>query len=123
MKIYISGRITGTDDFKTRFNLAAIEIRRKGHEAINPVGLHKILQPETTSWARYMAAALGLLYASDAILLLPNWENSKGAQKERAAALRLGMRIFYDPKEIPTEIPKEIRIEGGNIEKDIEAEP
>lgn len=123
MKIYISGRITGTDDFKPRFNLAAIEILRKGHEAINPVGLQKILAPETTSWAQYMAAALGLLYASDAVLLLPDWENSKGAQKERAAARRLGMRIFYDPKEIPNAIPTEIRISGDRIETDMEAEP
>ena len=119
MKIYISGRITGTDDYKLRFGRAANEIRKKGHEPINPVGLHSILDPRTTSWAQYMAAALGLLYASDAILLLPDWEKSNGAQKERAAARRLGMRIYYDPKQILHKIP----LNDDRIEKDMEAEP
>lgn len=119
MKIYISGRITGTDDYKLRFGRAANEIRKKGHEPINPVGLQTILDPRTTSWAQYMAAALGLLYASEAILLLPDWEDSKGAQKEKAAARRLGMRIYYHP----SEIPQKIAITDDSIKKDLEAEP
>ena len=104
MKIYISGPITGTADFKERFEAAAQKIRENGHEAVNPVKLHDILDPATTTWAQYMSAALGLLYACDAALFLPGWQLSKGATKERNAARNGGLLIFDDPEDLPRSI-------------------
>lgn len=104
MKIYISGAITGTTDYEKRFGDAAKKIRENGHEAVNPVDLHAILDPATTTWAQYMSAATGLLYACDAALFLPGWQLSKGAMKERHAARNGGLLIFDDPEDLPRSI-------------------
>jgi len=101
MKIYISGPVTGTDDYKERFEKAAEKIRKKGHEAINPIDLQKILDPETTTWAQYMSAAIGLLQACDAAFFLDAWQLSRGATKERNAARTYGILIFDDSTGIP----------------------
>lgn len=104
MKIYISGPITGTADYKERFEKAAQKITANGHEAVNPVKLHDILDPATTTWAQFMSAATGLLYACDAALFLPGWQLSKGAMKERHAARNGGLLIFDDPEDLPRSI-------------------
>ena len=100
-KIYISGPITGTTDYKERFREAAEAVKKKGFEAINPVELQSILSEKTTTHAQYMSAALGLLYACEAVLFLPGWQNSKGAVKEHTAARTCGLLRFYDLTEIP----------------------
>lgn len=101
MKIYISGAITGTTDYKERFGAAAKKIRENGHEAVNPVDLHAILNPETTTHGQYMSAALGLLYACEAVYFLPGWQLSKGAMKERHAARNGGLLIFDSAEDLP----------------------
>ena len=96
MKIYISGAISGTNDFTKRFSEAAERIRAAGHEPINPLDLNTILRPETTTWEQYMMADLGLLRASDAAYFMPGWANSAGATVEHTEAIRLHKKIFYD---------------------------
>ena len=86
MKIYISGAITGTDDYMERFNTAAEFIRAKGHEPVNPCDLNKILNPATTTYSDYMAVDLALLSVCDAIYMLKGWENSRGAKAENLTA-------------------------------------
>ena len=49
MKIYISAPISGTSDYRERFDVAERCIEAKGHEGINPCKLDAILKPETTS--------------------------------------------------------------------------
>lgn len=94
MKIYISAPISGTSDYKERFEKAERSIEAKGHEAINPCKLDAILKPETTSWEQYMLADLGLLRACDAICVLNNWERSRGCRQEVEEAKRNGMKIY-----------------------------
>ena len=100
-KVYISGPITGTDDYKKRFAEAAEAIKGKGYEAVNPVDLQEILSEKTTTHAQYMSAALGLLYACDAVLFLPGWQNSKGALKEHTAARTCGLLRAFSLEELP----------------------
>ena len=104
MKIYISGPITGKplDQARADFAAAAEEIVRRGHEAVNPCMLQNILNPETTSWEQYMKAALGLLRASDALLMLPGWDKSTGAQIEHHKGVYMyGQKVFYSIDEVP----------------------
>jgi len=103
MKIYISGPITGHPISQVRadFAAAANEIRKAGHEPVNPCLLQDILNPETTSWEQYMEAALGLLRASESIVFLPGWEKSKGARAEYYAAMSARQDIYYFISDIP----------------------
>ena len=100
MKIYISGKITGTEDYPERFQRATEAITAKGHEAINPLMLNTILNPWTTSWEQYVLADLGLLRASDAAYFMPGWEESNGARVEYGEAVRMQKRIFYQIEDI-----------------------
>lgn len=100
MKIYISGAITGVQNYRENFDRAAAEITAKGHEAVNPCDLDKILNPKTTSWDRFMMADIGLLRACDAICLLEGWEHSEGAKIERDEAETLGLTIYKGTKTI-----------------------
>lgn len=96
MKIYISGKITGTEDYPERFQRAAEAITAKGHEAINPLMLNTILNPWTTSWEQYMVADLGLLRACEAAYFMPGWGNSTGSKIEHGEAVRKRLKIYYD---------------------------
>ena len=101
MKIYISGPISGMKDYKARFDVAAQQIRAKGHEAINPCDLNRILDPATTSWTQYMLADIGLLKACDAIVQLDGWESSRGAKLEHAEAVKYGIKVYKRLENIP----------------------
>lgn len=112
MKIYISGRITGIKDYKERFSEAEELIRRRGHEAVNPVKLELILDPKTTKWTQYILACMGLLRACHGIYLMPGWENSKGARLEHDEAVRCGLRIYKDIGCIQCVIGEEVKKDG-----------
>ena len=101
MKIYISGPITGTTDYKARFEKAAESIRAKGHEAINPCDIDAILNPATTTHDQYMLADIGLLRCCAGIYQMPGWENSTGARLEAYEAARLHMIFYKNLDEIP----------------------
>ncbi len=97
MIIYISGKITGTNDFKERF--AAVEKRLKvdGHRAINPIKICSHIQPGST-WATYMRTCIRALTRADAIYLLRDWRKSPGAKLEYQIALALGMNVLSQAK-------------------------
>ena len=106
MKIYLSGPVSSKPPAQARadFAAAASEIERRGHEPVNPCLLQNILKPETTSWEQYMEAAIGLLRASDAIVMLPGWETSKGARQEYREILGNTTKhkeIFYRLEDVP----------------------
>jgi hypothetical protein len=92
MTIYISGAITGQPDGNKRlFNYAEAQIVAAGHKAINP---HKVCEGITGEWSDYMRACIKALMDADAILLLPEWENSRGAKIEMMLAVNLGLHTF-----------------------------
>ena len=109
-KIYISGPISGTKDYKSRFKVAADEIRAKGHEPVNPCDLNRILDPATTTWTQYMLADIGLLKACDAVVVLEGWESSRGAKIEVKKAQELGMTVYKQIDNIPE--GREVREDG-----------
>ena len=98
MKIYLSGPIAGVPGYYERFDAGARAIRRLGHTPVNPAR-----HPEGLTVREYMRMDLMDLMASDAVLMLPGWENSRGAVVERALAQYLGMEIWYKPEDVPNE--------------------
>lgn len=92
MKIYIAGKITGEKqgDVFTKFNTAAFQIKRKGHEVVNPLELCS----GTWSWEECMKVCLEHLITCDAIFILSDWMLSKGARLEYEVATGLGMPVY-----------------------------
>jgi len=86
MKVYISGKITGTNDYMKRFEDAEIELQLNGYDVINPALVNSNL-PECTTHDEYMKISLCMLDMCDAIYMLDGWNNSKGACIEYGYAL------------------------------------
>lgn len=114
MKIYVAGPMRGIPEFNfPAFNAATVALRAAGHTVFNPAEKdnerHGVdISKGNTTGDEAVAAqqhgfnlreALGhdLAYIcaeADAVALLPGWENSKGANAERATALALGLEIL-----------------------------
>ena len=94
MKIYISGPITGTDDYRERFSAAEQIINANGDGdivAVNPVKETADI-PDGSSWETYMKACMKILADCDAIYMLDGWSGSRGARLEYLVAMELGLR-------------------------------
>lgn len=99
-RTYISGKITGLDLQVAReyFELAAQQLKEAGHLPVNPMEICPY-NPEW-EWHHYMAEDIRALLVCDAILMLENWRESKGARVEHAIAVQLGLKIFYSLNDI-----------------------
>lgn len=91
MKVYISGQITGLDNFAELFKQAQTELESQGHEIVNPCNLP---HNHDKTWQSYMKEDIKALCDCDAIYMLPNWSSSNGARLEYHVALRIGMTIL-----------------------------
>ena len=95
MKIYISGKISGTDLTETRKRFAAVAeaTKRLGYEPVNPLenGL-----TEHDSWEAHMLKDIADLLRCNAIYMLQGWEESKGARIEHYIATKKRMPIMYE---------------------------
>ena len=104
MRIYIAGPMSGFDNFNFPAFFAADEYLKKfGHEVFNPA------QKDIDEWgdletikkkANYrdcMRKDLNcILDWAEAIYLLKGWEQSRGAQIEKALAEVLNLEIMYE---------------------------
>ena len=97
MKIYISGSITGTDDFMERFSSAQKKLERDGHDVVNPALVNSNL-PKSTTYSEYMDMSICMLKMCDAIYLLDGWESSRGANLEIIFAMLNDKKILYEVK-------------------------
>ncbi|MGN0875359.1 MAG: DUF4406 domain-containing protein [Akkermansia sp.] len=92
-KVYISGPITGYNLHERRhtFNQAANLLRSQGHQPVNP--FDNGLDP-SCDYSDHMRADLRLLLDCDAILQLPDWQMSAGAQLEHEVAHACRLEIL-----------------------------
>ena len=97
MKIYISGKITGMEaEARELFNLAEAELRFRGFDPVNPMALN---HEHDGSWHSYMRQDVKALCDCDAIYMLTNWADSKGAIIEHTIAMHLGISVLYESVE------------------------
>jgi hypothetical protein len=94
-KVYISGKISDLE-YKvaySNFEKAEKEINEKANcYPINPIKIEHI---HDLSWESYMVEDIKALFGCQAIYMLTNWGQSKGARIERAIALEMGLEIIY----------------------------
>ena len=92
MKVYLSGPMTGIQDFNfPAFHAEAARLRAAGLQVVNPAEIN----PDTTmSWHECMRADIKALCDCDTLALMPGWESSQGAHLELHIAHRLGLRVI-----------------------------
>lgn len=95
MRIYISGKITGTTDYMQRFSAAERKLKARGLSVVNPAKVNGMM-PEDMTWEEYMKMSFCMLELCDAIYMLPGWEDSTGAILEHHRAVKNDMIIFNE---------------------------
>lgn len=102
MKIYISGKISGLTTEEALNNFERAEKYLYANQSYAENGFVDLVNPmklehnHDKSWVEFMKEDIGALLTCDAIYLLKNWGDSKGARIERAIALELGITILYE---------------------------
>lgn len=89
---YISGPLTSYGSLTenvTKFNEAARELRARGWRVFSPPED----EPLGGTWSSYIRRDLKYLADSGGLVLLPNWNKSKGAKLEKSIAVALGMQV------------------------------
>lgn len=112
MKIYLAGPMRGLPEFNyPAFRVGTAKLRAMGHEVFSPAEhdekTHGTDISNATGDAEQAAKEHGfnifealhedlkfICLEADAVVLLPGWENSKGATAERATALALGKPVL-----------------------------
>lgn len=94
-KIYISGKISGIEKKAAKiFAEAEIELHERGcFQVVNPFNIE---HRHDKSWQSYMKTDIKALMDCDAIYMLMNWTDSKGAEIERRIAIDLGFKVIYE---------------------------
>ena len=94
MRIYLSGKITGLDNYKENFARAESVLKSYGHTVINPCKVGDIY-PDL-EWDDYMCLDMALIRLCDAVYFMNNWKDSKGATIENEYAKQIGREIIYE---------------------------
>jgi len=96
MKVYISGQITGLPKAvaEQNFLVAEKKLLQKGYEVVNPMKIDHSKHDQT--WNEFMKLDIKYLCDCDAIFLLKNWYESKGANMEYLIAERLDYKIIHE---------------------------
>ena len=94
-RIYLSGAITGTEDYMRRFEVAEDRLTAHGYSVVNPAKVNQML-PADTPYEVYMKMSLVMLDMCGAIYLMKDWEKSKGANREYGYALGKHMEIIFE---------------------------
>lgn len=88
--LYISGPMTGIADYNyPLFNSVAKKCRENGAEVISPAEFFGGGADKTR--VEYMRASFEALLKATHIVLLPDWDTSKGAVLEYKIAVELGL--------------------------------
>ena len=90
MKIYISGKLTGTE--QNVFNDVESFLTDIGYEAVNPIKIINSKLPDKKKFGKRME----LLYDCDAIYLIDDWKSSTHSRTEYFVAKNEGKYIFHE---------------------------
>ena len=92
-KIYISGAITGHNNFYEKFKHAELWLKENGYDTINPAKIS--IDLPNLSYEDYMKIDYTLINIADCVFMLDGWQKSKGACAELSYAKSLGKKILY----------------------------
>lgn len=98
MVVYISGKISGESAERVvqKFEWAKAQLALLGQSSVNP--LDNGLDPDEP-WSEHMAVDIGMLLDCDAIYMLADYMDSRGARLERKIAKAIGLKVLYQPSD------------------------
>ena len=79
MTVFISGKITGNAEYKKQFNAVAKAYEKANFTVLNPATL-----PVGLDNCNYADICKAMIDSADMVVFLPTWQDSKGAQLEKA---------------------------------------
>lgn len=88
MKVYLSGKITGDENYRDKFMDAQRLMEAEGHVVLNPAVL-----PAGLDEPDYMRIALAMLDSADMMVCLPDYQESEGAMAEYSVCRRVGKPV------------------------------
>lgn len=111
-KIYIEGKVTGENEQQCfdKFQEVSLKVYEEGFFPLNPLLIIESIEKKNNQlfdkedWAGYTKALVPYLVHSAGVLLLPDWENSKGAKIEKQLADDLGIPTFNSIEELTTQL-------------------
>ena len=115
--VYVAGPFRGPHAWAIEQNIrraeeAALEVWRLGAACICPHANTRFYQhvlPDDV----FLDGDLAILQRCDAILMLPQWEKSIGAQEERREAIRCQTQVFYSLPDLAEWLTREQEEEAG----------
>lgn len=95
MTIYLSGQISGDDNYFLRFLSYELKLKKDypDCEVINPAKVGQTY-PKSFTYAQFISHDLMLLDSSDAIAQIPGWKKSTGACIEFGYAVAKGKKVI-----------------------------
>ena len=99
-RIYISGPITGVEDYMKHFDTAEEALWQMGAIPINPAKVNAQLPGRYMKHEDYMITSLAMLSMCDMVMFLENWEHSKGCKIEMNYALTHDIPVKFFSKEL-----------------------
>ena len=109
MKVYVAGAYTPHDGHDAtrlenirRASEAAQRLLKAGHTPFCPHTMTAGWE-ESCGYEDFLRLGMEWLAACDAMLLLPGWEQSKGARREYEEAVTLGLLIVDDLESLVSE--------------------
>lgn len=89
-RVYIAGKITGEPIHTAtmKFGEAQMKLQEKGYNVVNPLA---VVNDWRTPWKQAMKLCIPALMECDAIYLLPDWQESRGATMEAMIAKTMEM--------------------------------
>lgn len=114
MRVYVSGRYSGKDSFEITHHITAarkvaIELWNMGHWAFCPhLNTAHFEEDCEAQYDTYIKGDLAFIDNVEAMVMVPGWEDSKGANLERDYALSLEMPVYYYP-DLPPLHPTELK--------------
>jgi len=105
LRLYVSGPMTGYEDFNfPAFDEAAETLRALSFEVRTPAeNLNGQPKVEGWNWSTFIRKDIANLLWVDAVVVLPGWEYSKGACMEIRIALAIDIPILSSATLLPVE--------------------
>lgn len=116
--VYLAGPMRGLPEFNfPAFREAAADLRARGHLVTSPAEMDEELDGfdgkgnvEPLPFQDYMARDLPAVCAADAVVVLPGWQRSQGAQLEVYVAETVGIPVLRYPDLVPARHPSSRRV-------------
>ena len=106
-RVYIAGKISGTDDFIERFGKTEEEFIKIGCEVLNPAKLTSIM-PISTTHDEYLTLCYCMIEMADVVYFLNGWEKSPGATMEYQYCVRHGKRCMFEKENSEIDISESV---------------